>query len=415
MMKKRLLITKDVLRYDYLRVYNPNSYFDSPNISKLASNGTLFKRFYSSAPTTNLAVLSMFSGIPVHSHNIKSIGSITEHKQSQTVFSHFEKNNVKTHTLWSKEFKKLTKGKINIFDDNTKIHFAPLYGVEISPQKFAFQGDNARGEYDVSIMDYFYDYIKELDDNSNESWFLWCHCPHVIYPGSSYGSDICHFDNFIGRLMENIDADIILSADHGHQSCEKGRIAYGYDLYEPAIRIPLITPNYFGQSTIDYPVDQSQLYNIIVDQMIDRKEFIYSDTRFYQQADRKIAIRKNNYKLIFNKEDRSEELYDLSFDKNENVNLLIENIPDYERRAFYPLNQVYFYPFWKKAERHYNLLKVERERIWRQGNRLEENIDKIKSIRRNLKKKGISWLKISARSKKNVKGRWGSNARIPTV
>ena len=215
--------------------------------------------------------------------------------------------------------------------------------------------------------------------------------------------------------MNEISAEIIISADHGHQNCEKGRIAYGYDLYEPAVHIPLITPNYFGESEINFLVDQSQLMNIIINKKVEQKEFIYSDTRFYQQYDRKLSIYRNRYKYIYNKIDNSEELYDLDFDPHENVNLLIKNVPDFERKVVYPLDELYFYPHWEYAEKYYSILLNEKHKIWRQGNLIEETIDFLKSIIRNLLKKGIPWLFKRKRNTIKIKGRWDSNARIPSV
>jgi hypothetical protein len=413
-MSNLIFITKDVLRNDYLKVYNHNSYFNTPNISKLASVGTVFKRFYSSAPTTNLAVISMFTGKPIYKHGIKSIKNIVDYNFDQTLFSYLENNGVKTFTLWSKEFEKLTKGNTNVFHENTEVHYSPNYGVEIAPQKFAFSERNNKDNLSKNnLLEYFFEYIKNIEKNGSSPWFLWCHCPHVIPPGKSYGSDIDYFDEFVGRIMENINTQIIISADHGHQNCEKGRIAYGYDVYEPSIHIPLITPNYFNAPTIDFPVDQSQLFNIISKQQLEKKDFIYSDTRFYKQNDRKLSIIRNNHKYIFNKSDASEELYDLIFDKNENVNLLIDNYPDLERGVSYPLNEVYFYPYWQEAEKNYYLLKSEKERIWRAGNIFDSIIEKFKTIRRNLKKKGLSWLISKKRKTTKLKGRWNSKARIP--
>ena len=44
--KNIVLVTKDVLRRDYLRCYNPNSIFNTKNIDKLAKEGFLFERTY---------------------------------------------------------------------------------------------------------------------------------------------------------------------------------------------------------------------------------------------------------------------------------------------------------------------------------------------------------------------------------
>ena len=77
------------------------------------------------------------------------------------------------------------------------------------------------------------------------------------------GSDIHLFDWLVGQINDKIDADLIISADHGHLKGEKGLIVYGFELYEGAVHIPLITPNYFGKKTIDFPVGGVFSINLI--------------------------------------------------------------------------------------------------------------------------------------------------------
>ena len=63
-MKKRkvdiVLITKEVLKPDYLSCYGGNK-FSTRNIDKLASTGTIFENFYTVAPSTSMAFTCMFS------------------------------------------------------------------------------------------------------------------------------------------------------------------------------------------------------------------------------------------------------------------------------------------------------------------------------------------------------------------
>ena len=414
MMKNKILITKDVLRSDYLNTYNSKSFFKTKNINKLANKGTQFNSYYCSAPTTSMAMIGMFLGESIHNLDKGSIHDKTSF-QTTNLFSELENRGVDTHVLWSEEFKVLASDRIHLFDKKTVEHFAPLGGaVEISPQNPAFKKiikkHNNSSNFDLTK--YFYDYIKDISEKK-EKWFVWCHCPHVFYPAKSYGEDIEIFDNFIGEIMENIDAEIILSADHGHAKCEKGRVVYGYDVYEPAIKIPLITPNYFNESNINFPVSQIQLKNIVLNESLAKDKFVYVDTRYYKQPDRKLAIIHNNYKLIYDKLNKTEELYDLSYDPNEDINLLIENFPDFERKSVYPLNEIIYYPFWNAAKENYFILKEEKNRIWRTETYFFEKYDQIKTYFKNVKKKGVRWMFRKNRTVIVWKGRWGSTTKIP--
>ena len=60
-MKNKILISKEILRIDYLSCYG-GQLWSTPNIDDLASKGTIFKRHYTSAPSTAMSISSMFTG-----------------------------------------------------------------------------------------------------------------------------------------------------------------------------------------------------------------------------------------------------------------------------------------------------------------------------------------------------------------
>jgi len=407
--KNIVLVTKDVLRRDYLRCYNPNSIFNTKNIDKLAKKGCIFDNFYASAASTGMATTCMFSGLSAFQLERKSFREVNQFTQTKTLFSLLEDEGVSTHVIWSYEFEEMGYAYSKVFDEATNIHYAPPGGsCETTPQKRAFKGKG--DSYD--LPDYFFQFIKKISDESSGRFFIWCHCPHVFQPRTSYGSDIDLFDSLIGRLDNEIDAELIVAADHGHMLCEKGKITYGFDLYDGIVKIPLITPNYFGSSTVEFPVEQSQLKEILFSKKLVKKEFIYSDTQYYEQKNRKLMILKGQMKYIFNKIDQSEELYDLKFDPSENINLLVDYWPDLERNTAYKLDEVVYYNDWSKAKEYYYLLRQEKDKIWRQGSFLSEFISDIKSRFANRRKAGLI-NSFKSRSKKlYVDGKWGSRARI---
>ena len=339
------MLTKDILRADYLRCYNPNSHFETKNIDSLASKGTFFSRYYSSSPSSGMAASCTFSGLDSYQLDRKTFKEVDQFTQSKTLFNILEENGVQTHVLWSSEFKHLAYAHSKVFDSKTLIHYAPRGGsLEVTPQKHAFSKlSNKKSAKSYDLADYFFNYLKDLDSKTKGPWFVWCHCPHVFKPFESYGSDIGYFDDFVGRVSKELDSDIILSGDHGHNLGEKGRIVYGFDVFEGSIHIPLITPDYFGRKRIDYPVGQSQLKDIILSRELDKREFIYSDTQYYEQSNRKLMIMKDSYKYIYNKIDGSEELYDLASDPRENINLLVSDWPDFDRNSSYRLDEIIFY------------------------------------------------------------------------
>ena len=212
--------------------------------------------------------------------------------------------------------------------------------------------------------------------------FLWIHLPHVLLGRNCYGSDEDMFDRVIGFLRDKFGDDaIFISADHGNMNGYKGKVCYGFDVYQTSIIIPLITPRIDGLTTCDIPISNIHLFDLLCG-MIPKDEFVYSDSAYYAQPHRKLAIIHNNYKYIYNKATDTEELYDVDFDPFEHCNIVNRNIMDEDRHVITPLDQVYFYPFWDKVDEELVILRNEFKRIWRAESIIDRQIERIKKILR---------------------------------
>ena len=199
------------------------------------------------------------------------------------------------------------------------------------------------------------------------------------------------FDDVIGVLRKNFGDDAVyVSADHGNMNGYKGKVCYGFDVYQTAINIPLITPRIDGMSKCDIPISNIHIFDIIQGN-IPQDEFIYSDTAYYGQPHRKLAIIHNNFKYIYNKATQTEELYDIDFDPYEHCNIISRTILDEDRHVETPLDQVYFYPRWNEVDEELMRLREEFKRIWRTEGTIDNKIGHLKV---KLKKypKLYSWL-----------------------
>ncbi|MCK4695347.1 MAG: hypothetical protein KAT74_06280, partial [Candidatus Cloacimonetes bacterium] len=251
--------------------------------------------------------------------------------------------------------------------------------------------------------------LKTVDSLlENDKLFIWIHLPHVLKECTGYGTDIDLFDIFIGEIRKRFnDNSIYITADHGHMNIEKGIPVYGFHVYEGAIKIPLITPKINGKDKVRYPTSNIQLKDIILNNQLEKKKFIYSDSQYYLQENRKLAIIKDNYKYIYNKNNRTEELYDIDFDPNENVNLLIDKFYDRNRLKYYNMEEIYYYPYWNKIQNIYHELKNEKDRIWKEGNWYATMAYNVY----NFKKMGLANIRRFSVKKKMVKGRFNSIAK----
>ena len=61
-----------------------------PNIEELAAKGTIFDRFYTAAPSSNMSYLSMFTMKYPYMQKIKEYSYLIEDYSEQTLFSLME-------------------------------------------------------------------------------------------------------------------------------------------------------------------------------------------------------------------------------------------------------------------------------------------------------------------------------------
>ena len=402
-MDQIILISKDVLRQDNFSCYG-NKVFNTPNIDDLAKNGTIFRHHYTAAPSSAMAYTCMFSGLFAHELKRKKYTEVKSFDQCPTLFQILQQKGYSCDIIWDKSWFKLAYKFSKVYGSKaTKFHNLDI-GQKVGPHKIDVSKiDPKEKEKSLQLI------LKTVDSLlDKDKLFTWIHLPHVIKGCTGYGSNIDLFDFFIGEIRKRFsDNSIYITADHGHMNIEKGIPVYGFHVYEGSIKIPLITPRINGIDEVTYPTSNIQLKDIILNNQLEKREFIYSDSQYYLQENRKLAIIKNNYKYIYNKRNKSEELYDIQFDPNENVNLLIDKFYDRNRFKYYNLEEIYYYPFWGNIPDIYHELKNEKDRIWKEGNLIEVVSNKIDYYG----KRGIRNIRKLFTIKKHVKGRFNSIAK----
>ena len=137
-------------------------------------------------------------------------------------------------------------------------------------------------------------------------------------------------------------------------------------MYQSASRIPLITPRIDNLEHYDGNVSAVDLYSMLNGKIVNR-EFIYCDTQYCAQKNRKLAIIYKNYKYIYNKRTAIEELYDTVYDFGENFNLISDFNFDVDRKVNAPSRELYFYPHWDEIPKIREIMRKEKDRIWRNG------------------------------------------------
>ena len=364
-MKDRvILISKDVLMRNYLSIYG-NQHNKTPNIDELAAKGTVFMKHYTAAPSTAMSFTSMFTGLYAYETDRSKYVEVSEYKDD-TLFDKLHDRGYACHVVWDASYVHLAQKYSKCYGRDTEIHNTDfLTRKQPAHVKGKFDDMSFDKELEKKCLQQTEKLVNELCEK-NDKLFLWIHFPHALLGRNSYGSDIDMLDRMVGLFRKYFDDDsIYITADHGHMNGSHGKYGYGFDVNENAIQIPFITPRLNNCKIIDFPTSNTQLEKIIMQGIVEQHETILSETAYYMQPHRKIAIIHNQYKYIYDKMTKKEYLYDIQWDQEENINLIYPEIYDTDRKINYSLSQRFFYPNWTDIEKEYRYLKKKVCDIWK--------------------------------------------------
>lgn len=379
--KKIVLISKDAMGCFYLPVYG-GTYWQTPNIDELASKGTVFRRHYTAAPSTAMAFISMFAGIYPFETGIRDYRPLEKDKVfHNTLFDKLMEQGYSNHIIWASTWNNNFASYSNVYE-NATFHYIDNMSQPVGGK---FPHDGRLMPDEKAVQEFLRDFEGTIAEviNATDKTFTWVHFPHVIRGRTGMGRDIEVFDACIGIVRKyTTDENIFITADHGNMNGHSGKVGYGFDVYEPAIRIPLITPRMQGMANYEDVTSNIDLAEMILNNRIVKRDYIVSDSTYYAQKNRKLAIVDKRYKYIFNKENGVEELYDVLFDTNENINIVNMKIFDVDRRIYHPLEEAYYYPFWDESREALEKFRREKSNIWREPTLQEKIYHKLKRIMR---------------------------------
>ena len=332
-----LLITKDAFCTGYLPQYG-NKYWQgrTPNLDELAEKGLVFERFYTAAPSSAMAYLSMFTGKYPYEQEIKTYRPASGPYNGITLFDKAYDAGYQCHVIWDENWMDGAYKYSYCYGKNTQLH--PLKGLRQGVgAHYLHDGflkpDDQKSQFALDLLE------KEVIQitSGDEKIFAWIHLPHVINGRTSYGSDVDLYDKAIGIMRRYFcDDNIFVSADHGNMNGQRGKLCYGFDVYEPAIRIPLITPRRDYLPDVSKPLCNVDMYEILFGGELTYRPVIFSDSAYYAQPNRDLALIKGDYKYIYHKSTKREELFDLIWDPNEQFNLISDVNWDVDRKINSP-------------------------------------------------------------------------------
>lgn len=372
-----LLLTKDAQCKAYYPPYG-NQYWKGkmPNYEELANKGTIFNRFYTAAPSSNMSYLSMFSMKYPYEHEIKAYVGLPEDYKGDTLFNIFERKGYENHIIWDDTWD--PDVKYTRCYNTCKIHSIHDLRQGVGCHYEHTEPLKRNEEIAEHTLSKFREVVEEIN-SSDKPVFLWCHLPHVLNGRTGYGDDMDLYDKYIGLFREYFEDDnIFISADHGNMNGVKGKVCYGFHVYESNICIPLITPRIEGLKECNKIVCNIDICKLLIDRVIPQRDIVISDSSYYAQPKRKTAFVSGRYVYIYNKFDGSEELYDIEWDPQQNFNLFSEMVYDPDRNTISLSCEYFFYPYWDELPAIRKKLKSEKERIWRDAEGTLKMTTKIK-------------------------------------
>ncbi len=229
-----VLISVDALRADHVGAYG-YARSTTPNLDRLAKQGTVFDHAYCATPHTSYSVTSMMTGKYMRPLLLQGAGT-----DSDTWAKLMRDYGLRTAAFYPPAVFFIDKQRFSAFEES---HL----GFEHYKVEFA-EGDRRVGQIRA--------YLK--DANGTGPVFLWWHLfgPHEPYEQHAafrfgerdidrYDSEIAAADKAIGEVVKLIrargkDPLFIVTADHGEEFGEHGGHYHGTTVYEEQVRVPLI-------------------------------------------------------------------------------------------------------------------------------------------------------------------------------
>ena len=248
-----ILITIDTTRADHLGTYGyPRP--TSPNLDKLAADGTVFENSWAHAPSTRYSMPAILTGrLPLDVYYDTSIEGWPGLSPKATTIAEtldavgFTSGAI-TNYWYFDRVRRMDQGFADYDNSNAMLH----QGVaNAGPEQT--KGSSSKEQTDKAI--------KYVDGHAAGRFFLWVHYydPHYAYEPHpelpSFGADrmalydgeIRFTDFHIGRLLDDLRAKglydktvIVVTGDHGEGFGEHDIDLHGYHLYAAQTRVPLI-------------------------------------------------------------------------------------------------------------------------------------------------------------------------------
>ena len=239
-----LLVTLDTVRRDALSCYGERA-DTTPELDRLAREGVLFERAFTTAPITLTAHASLLTGLYPLRHGVRDNGIATVAPAAETLAERARAAGAQTAAFVGAVVLDRAFGLEQGFD---------LYDDPPPQQGVGHPGERPASE----VVDAALQWLAARD--RTRPFFLWLHCydahhPYTprtpLAPGASelerYLAEVRELDAEMGRLFAALRADgtldetvVAVTADHGEAFGEHQELTHGPFGWNTTLAIPLI-------------------------------------------------------------------------------------------------------------------------------------------------------------------------------
>jgi arylsulfatase A-like enzyme len=259
-----ILIVVDALRPDHLGCYG-YARPTSPNIDSLASGGVVFETAITHAPWTKVSFPSFLTSLYPFQHGISNWESILP-DSLLTMAEYLKTKGYSTacavqHAVLAPKFNTLQgfdiiEPLILWREGATKVRRSVLESIDASPEPFFIMAHFFDAHKPYNMPEKYVDLVRE--DEAIEPYYHWNELDFVgIYnvPAKAeiegnlllYDACIRFADDEIGRILHYLDEQglventlVIVTADHGEAFWEHGLPLHSTNVYDEALKVPLI-------------------------------------------------------------------------------------------------------------------------------------------------------------------------------
>lgn len=249
-----LVVTLDTTRADFLGCYGKAG-ARTPNVDRLAAEGTLFEHAQTTAPITLPAHTTMFTGLYPLAHGVRDNGRFRLPDERTTLAEVLKQAGYATGAAiggfpltrrWG-----LAQG-FDFYDDHVSVTFEDRTGRRAPGHEAAFFEERPAARVNDAILPW-------LRQNARRPFFAWVHYydphhPHVppapfsdLYPGDLYRGEIAYADQALGVLLEELRRQgvdqrtvVAVLGDHGEGRGEHEEDTHSMLAYESTLHVPMI-------------------------------------------------------------------------------------------------------------------------------------------------------------------------------